>query len=115
MPDIDDSADEPVAPAFWKSSAWGFCALLIGCTLLLSACTLMIFNVVLFQGGFGGIPMGLARTAGVIGVVGVALLGLFNVGFGVHGWVSALGGRGAVALGVAGTAMSLVGLVAWLI
>src|SRR5438034_741314 len=107
MPDFDDSDDEPVTPSFWNSSAWGLSALLIGCTLLLSACTLMVFNAILFRAGMFGIPMDLARAAGIIGVIGVAALGLVAVFCGVRGWLTALGGRGAVGFGVAGTAASL--------
>jgi hypothetical protein len=115
VPDFDDSLDESATPAFWASSAWGFSGLLIGCTLLLSACTLMVFNVILFRGGLFGIPAELARVAGIVGVAGVACLGLLAVGCGVRGWLTATGGRGAVAFGVAGTAAALAGLVAWLI
>ncbi len=116
MPDFEDTEDEPARTSeFWHAAAWGFSALLIGCTLLLAACTLMVFNVILFHGGFAGIPVELARAAGLIGVLGVALLGIFSVGFGFRGWVMSRDDRGPSGLGIAGTAMSAVGLVAWLI
>jgi hypothetical protein len=94
---------------------WGISALAIGCTLLLSACVLMVFNISLFQHGLFNIPLDLARVVGIIGVLGVALLGLASVAFGIRGWR----GSGAIGestgFGVAGTLTSLVGLAAWLI
>jgi hypothetical protein len=115
MPDFDDHDEPTPIPEFWRSAAWGFSALVIGCTLLLSACVLMVFNVILFHGGFQGIPVELSQAVGTVGVIGVALLGLVSLWLGIRGWSMASGGRGSVALGVAGTATSLVGLIAWLI
>ena len=96
-------------------TGWGLGALLIGCTLLVSSCALMVFNVLLFARGLRGIPRDLAQLGGVIGVVGVALLGLLAVVFGLRGWAAAAHREESIALGVAGTAAGLVGLVAWLI
>lgn len=94
-------------------SGWGLAGLLIGCALLPSACALMAFNVLLFRGGLRGIPLDVARPAAVAGVLGVLLLGLCAIGFGVRGWAGA-GRRGeSAALGVAGTAAAAVGFVAW--
>jgi len=111
MPDFEYPADDATAlTSFLKAAGWGLSALLIGCALLLSACTLMVFNVILFHGGLRGIPIELAHYAGIIGTAGVAILGLVSIGFGIRGWQS-----GAAGFGVAGTVASLVGLVAWLI
>lgn len=92
----------------------GLAGLLIGCTLLLSACVLMVFNVLLFSRGLRGIPIDLARLGGAIGVLGVALLGLLAVVCGVKSW---RGGRTdeSTLLGATATAAGVVGLIAWLI
>jgi hypothetical protein len=96
-------------------TGWGLAGLLIGCTLLVSSCALMAFNVLLFSRGFRGIPRDLAQIGGVIGVTGVAVLGVLAVVFGARGWAAASRREESVALGVAGTAAGVVGLVAWLI
>lgn len=95
-------------------AAAGLAGLLIGCTLIISACVLMVFNVILFSRGFVGIPIGLAQLGGVIGVPSVALLGVFAVGFGFKSWGSVRSGESGV-LGAAATAAGGAGLVAWLI
>lgn len=101
-----------VRPSF---QPWGISALAIGCTLLLSACVLMVFNIGLFQHGLANIPLELARGAGIVALAGGMLLGMVSVFFGIRGWR----GSGAIGestgFGVAGTLMSLVGLGAWII
>jgi hypothetical protein len=96
-------------------TGWGLAGLLIGCTLLVSSCVLMVFNELLFARGLQGIPMDLAHAGAVIGVAGVAVLGVLAVVSGARGWAAASRREESVALGVAGTAAGLVGLVAWLI
>ncbi len=101
------------AVSFSASAGAGLAGLLIGCTLLISACALMVFNVLLFRGGLRGIPIDLARAGAVVGVLGVALLGVLAV---VCGARSCGVRRGeSKALGVAATAAAVVGLVGWLI
>ena len=94
---------------------WSLASLSIGCTLLISACVLMVFNIILFESRLRGIPKELAQIGGVIGMVAVALLGVCAVLWGYRGWSAAVRKGEATALGVAGTVVSVVGLVAWLI
>lgn len=96
------------------STSAGLAGLLIGCTLLVSACALMVFNVLLFRGGLRGIPIDLARVGAIVGVFGVALLGVLAVVCGVRSWGGARRGESAL-LGAAATAAGVVGLVAWLV
>lgn len=96
------------------NTAAGLAGLLIGCTLLVSACVLMVFNVILFSRGLRGVPIELARVGGAVGVCGVALLGALAVVLGLRSWFGARRGESS-ALGIAATAASAVGLVAWLI
>jgi hypothetical protein len=94
---------------------WGLAALLVGCCLLMSACTLMVFNILLFMKGLQGIPIELAQIGGVIGMVSVALLGICAAWWGFRGWSAAVRQGESTAMGVAGTVVAVVGLVAWLI
>ena len=96
-------------------TAAGLAGLLIGCTLLVSACALMVFNVILFSLGMRNIPRDLAQLGGLVGAVGVATLGVFAVASGVRGWNAANRNGESNALGIAGTLAGVVGLIAWLI
>ena len=113
----DDDFVPPLANQLTLSAGtgWGLAGLLIGCTLLISACALLVFNVLLFIQGMRGVPRDLARLGGVIGVGGVVLLGACAVGFGLRGWSAANRVGESPALGVAGTVSGSVGLVAWII
>jgi hypothetical protein len=114
---MDDDYHFPEQNAVSLSAGfgWGLAALLIGCTLLMSACTLMVFNVILFMRGLMGIPRDLAQIGGVIGMVSVALLGICAALWGYRGWSAAVRQGESTAMGVAGTVVAVVGLVAWLI
>jgi drug/metabolite transporter (DMT)-like permease len=104
----------PVA-GFTCAAQWGLASLLIGCTLLVAACVLLVFNVLLFRGGPAGIPTGLALVGGLIGSLAVSILGLASLLFGIWGWRHAHVVGESPALGVAGVIASFAGLVAWLI
>jgi hypothetical protein len=114
---MDDEYPFPETNQFSLSpgAAWGLGALLIGCSLLISACVLMVFNVILFNIGFRGIPKELAQIGGSIGAVSVSILGICSVWWGYRGWSAAVRREESTALGVAGTVAAVFGLVAWLI
>ena len=114
----DDDYEPPVSRGGLSLSpgvAWGLAALLIGCTLLISSCALMVFNVILFQGGLRGIPRDLAQIGGLVAVVGVAVFGIFAIAFGLRGWSAASRQGEPTAFGIAGTMAAAVGFVGWLI
>jgi hypothetical protein len=92
----------------------GIASLAIGCAMLLSACVLMAFNVVLFRGGLWGIPIPLALIGTVIGVGSITALGVFATVLGIRGWNAAREGE-SKAPAVAGTFAAAGGLVAWVI
>jgi hypothetical protein len=71
---------------FTNAAQWGLASLVIGCTLLLAACIILAFNVLLFRGGPAGIPVGLAFMGGLIGTAALSALGLASFLFGVYGW-----------------------------
>jgi hypothetical protein len=100
---------------FTSAVQWGLASLLIGCTLLLAACVVLVFNVLLFRGGPAGIPTLLAFAGGVIGTLAVSALGLASLLFGMHGWRQAYAVGSSPALGVAGVTVNIAGLVAWTI
>jgi hypothetical protein len=115
---IDDEYAPPTTTtrvALSSGTGSGLAGLLIGCTLLISACALMVFNVLLFIQGMRGVPRDLAQVGGVIGTAGVAFLGLCGIVFAARGWAAANRSGESSALGVAGTLTATVGLVAWLI
>jgi hypothetical protein len=110
-------ADPPTGLTLSRSTSAGLAGLVIGCTLLVSACVLMAFNVLLFVHFFAGrrgLPIGLALVGATIGLSGVAVLGVVAFVLGIRSWSSARAGE-ARALGVAATLAGLVGLIAWLI
>jgi hypothetical protein len=111
----EDDFHPPIGGFVGLDAAWGLAGLLIGCALLVSSCTLMVFNIVLFRGGLAGVPLDIARPAAVVGVIAVAGLGAAATGFGVRGWAGAVRRGESAALGVAGSMTGLVGLVAWFI
>ena len=115
MTDDDFAPPSTSHVALSAGTGAGLAGLLIGCTLLVSACILMVFNVILFSLGMRGIPRDLAQLGGLIGAVGVAALGVFAVASGVRGWNAANRAGESNALGIAGTLAGAVGLVAWLI
>jgi drug/metabolite transporter (DMT)-like permease len=94
---------------------WGLASLLIGCTLLIAACVLLVFNVVLFRAGPAGIPTALAFAAGLIGALVVCALSVASVLFGIWGWQEAQAERASAGLSVAGITVSFVGSITWLI
>ena len=75
----------------------------------------MVFNVMPFWRGLRGIPKDWAQFGGIIGVAGVAALGILSVVFGIRGWNAAAHRGESTALGVSGTLASIVGLIGWLI
>jgi hypothetical protein len=111
---LPPSATSSTPVSLSRSTSAGLAALMIGCTLLISACVLMAFNVVLFRGGLGGIPRGLALFGAVLGVGSVALMGLVGVVLGLRGWSATQTGESR-ALGVGGTATASGGFVGWMI
>src|ERR1700722_8438415 len=103
--DADAKADRadiraPI-PGFSGAAQWGLASLLIGCTLLVAACVILVFNVILFRAGPAGIPTTLAFTGGLIGALAVSVLGLASLLFGVWGWQRAHLENSTPALGVA--------------
>lgn len=114
----DDEYAPPTTPAgvaLSTGTGAGLAGLLIGCTLLISACALMVFNVLLFIQGMRGVPRDLAQIGGIAGVSGVTILGVCGVTFGARGWVAANRTGESNALGIAGTATATVGLIAWIV
>lgn len=100
--------------SFSTSAGAGLSALLIGCTLLISACVLMVFNVILFRGGLGGIPHDLALIGAVIGIGSIVVLGVFALIMGIRGWSAVKPGESSTIV-VGGVFASGSGLIAWLI
>ncbi len=112
LPPSSSTSTTPISLS--PSTGAALSALLIGCALLISACVLMAFNVLLFRGGLRGIPIGLAQFGAVLGIGSIAVLGLVAIVLGIRGWAAAREGESR-AVGVAGTAAGIGGWVAWMI
>jgi hypothetical protein len=80
-------------------TAWGLAALLVGCSLLISACALMVFNVTMFGIGLRGVNKEFDQPGGVIGALSVALLGVCSTLWGYRGWSAAVHKGESTALG----------------
>jgi hypothetical protein len=93
----------------------GLASVIIGCTLLVAACVVLIQNVLLFRGDPEGTPTALALAAGLIGTLIVSALGVARPVFGIHGWRQPCAAGSAPGLPIAGAGVSAAGLVAWLI
>jgi hypothetical protein len=102
-------------PGFTGAAQWGLASVLVGCTLLVAACVLLVFNVLLFRAGPAGIQIGLAFAGALLGALAVSALGLASLLFGVRGVQQAYAEGSSPALAVAGLGASLAGLAAWLI
>jgi hypothetical protein len=113
--DDDDYGPSSNTLSLSPGVGWGLSGLIIGCTLLVAGCTLMVFNVIFFAVGMGGVDQEWAQRGGVIGVVGMALFGLFGIWCGARGWAAARRTNDSAALGIAGTVAGFAGLIAWLI
>jgi hypothetical protein len=109
--------DSPSGFTLSRSTGAGLAGLLIGCTLLVSACVLMTFNILLhshFSHGLHGIPIGLSLVGAAIGLPSVTLLGVFGFVMGIRSWSAVPRGE-AGALGAAATFAGFVGMAAWVI
>ena len=111
---VDSDTPTPVS-GFGSAAQWGLASLLIGCTLLMASWTTMVFNALRARGGLPeGIPPSLAFAGILIGVVVVAALGVASLVFGIRGWQQARSDQLSPALGIAGVAASVTGLLLWL-
>jgi hypothetical protein len=100
---------------FGCGAQWGLASLVIGSVIFLASPVLLAFNTILARGGRYGMPMGLVWTASMVGLVALFALAITSVAFGVRGWIMSRRQRQPVAFGVAGTLMSVAGLLSWLI
>ena len=101
--------------ALADAAQWGLAALMIGGTLVVASCALLVFNILFWRTGPAGIPMGLAFMGGVVGTLGILCLGGFGIAAGIRAWSRAASDGTCLALPLAGLLASAAGVVAWLI
>jgi hypothetical protein len=116
--DIEVASVKPVEEArqsFGCGAQWGLASLIIGSVIFLASPVLLAFNTLLAHGGHFGMPMGLVWTASIVGFVALLAMAIAAVVFGVRGWTLSRRMREPLALGIAGTLMSVAALLSWLI
>ncbi len=102
--------------AMSKSAQWGLASLLTGGTLLITSAITLVFNVLfLSQALHMRLAMAWIIAGTILALAGVVGLSVASVVFGILGWRTAFVERQPPALPLAGTLMSLVALLAWLI
>jgi hypothetical protein len=116
VPDYRDDL-EPSA-VYRHAGEWGLASLIMGGVLALMAPMTLVFNLILWLNFDRAIEPSLrtlARQGGMAAVAGIGLLCLLSVGFGIKGWRSAVATGQPAGLGVAGTLVSLMATLAWVI
>ena len=103
------------AQGFGPGAQWGLASLIIGSVVLMASPVLLVFNTIFANQGRYRVPMGLAWTASIIGVVTILAIGIASIVFGSRGWHIAGRQRQCPALAVAGTFMSIAAVISWLI
>jgi hypothetical protein len=110
--DLDESSESRYA------AEWGLAALLMGGVLAIIAPVTLIFNLMFWLQGRRVIApqdMALAHKAGIVGVGFIAVLCLASLAFGIKAWRAASATFQPAGLAVAGTLVSLLALVLWII
>ena len=110
--DLDDSSESRYA------AEWGLASLLMGGVLAIIAPVMLIFNLMFWLQGPRVIApqdMRLAHKAGIVGVGIIAVLCLTSLSFGIKAWRAALATFQPAGLAVAGTLVSLLALILWII
>jgi hypothetical protein len=100
---------------FGAGQQWGVAAMAIGGMIFIASPILLAFNTILANGNRYGIPIGLAWTASMIGWSLVLILAFVSIGFGVYAWTLCRRSGHSIAIGVAGTVMSIAAALGWLI
>ena len=116
--DIEVASVKPAGEArhaFGCGAQWGLASLVIGSVIFLASPVLLAFNTLLAHGGRYGMPMGLVWTASIVGFVALLAVAIASIVFGVRGWMLSRRIREPLALGIAGTLMSIAALLSWLI
>jgi hypothetical protein len=103
------------AQGFGSGAQWGLASLMIGSVVFVASPVLLVFNTIFANQGRYGVPLGLAWTASLIGVVTILAMGIASIVFGSRGWLIIGRERQCPALAVAGTFMSIAAVVSWLI
>lgn len=116
MPGYKEEFDESSESR--HAAEWGLASLLLGGVLTIIAPITLIFNLIFWLQGpriIAPQDMGLAHKAGIVGVGFVVVLCLVSLSFGIKAWRSASAAFQPAGLAVAGTLVSLLALVLWII
>ena len=113
-----DPMDPANGPMSRHAAEWGLAALLTGGVLTIIAPVVLLFNLLLWNGQASNLSTGdlrLALVGGVIGVLSVVGLCMVSLTIGGRAIQSALTRRQPAGLALAGSLVSAVALILWLI
>ena len=116
MPDLREDLEDSAVTR--HAAEWGLASLLMGGILAILAPIVLIFNLIFWLNGPRVIAppdMHLAYKAVIAGLALIALLCLLSLIFGIKAWRSARINYQPAGLGVAGTLISLLALLLWVI
>jgi hypothetical protein len=109
------ASDIESGQGFGPAAQWGLASLMIGGVVFVASPVLLVFNTIFANGGRYRVPMGLAWTASIIGLVTILAIGVASIVFGARGCIIAGRQRQCPALAVAGMFMSIAAVISWLI
>jgi hypothetical protein len=113
-----DPLDAATGPMSRHAAEWGLAALLTGGVLTIIAPVVLLFNLLLWNGQASNLStsdLRLALVGGVIGVLSVVGLCMVSMTIGARAIQSALTRRQPAGLALAGSLVSAVALILWLI
>ncbi len=116
MPDLREDLEDSAVSR--HAAEWGLASLLMGGFLSVLALITLIFNLIFWLAGARVIAlqdMRLAYTGAIAGLTLIVLLCLLSLFFGIKAWRSARMNYQPAGLAVAGTLLSVLALLLWMI
>jgi hypothetical protein len=97
------------------ASSWGLSSLLLGGVLLITAAITLACNILLWLAGPRGLDLSLIYVGGIVCLIGAVCIALCSVGFGIRGLARAVAHGESPSFALAGTLVSLLAVLAWIV